>query len=104
MPKPIERRQQRRDAPAGGADTLTNTGLPQGNTLPAQGQTQDPVPRLPHERDESADSQAPAPAALPQGRVAHDDVSRGLVDTDRRPPMERAYAKLRQGADMPVKK
>ena len=30
---------------------------PQGNTLAAQGQTQEPVPRTPNERDESADSQ-----------------------------------------------
>ena len=28
-----------------------------GNTVPAQGQTQERVPRLPHEHDESADSQ-----------------------------------------------
>ena len=29
----------------------------QGNTIPAQGERQERVPRAPHERDESADSQ-----------------------------------------------
>ena len=58
----------------------------QGNTVPGQGetQTQRKVPRLPHERDESAVSQGSAePAARRVGGQAHKDIARGLVDTDR---------------------
>ncbi len=53
-------------------------------------------PRLPHERDESADSQ---PASVTQrGDIAHkafDDVRAGRVDTDRGPVLEELFA--RQG-------
>lgn len=46
-------------------------------------------PRLPHERDESSDSQVHGGQGVM--KQAHDDVQRGLQDTDRRPPMEQAY-------------
>lgn len=40
-------------------------------------------PRLPHERDQSADSQqGPQPPNDQAGRQAKRDVDRGLVDTD----------------------
>jgi hypothetical protein len=42
----------------------------------------DAAPRLPHEQDESEDSQASAPREIMQ--QAHDDLERGLVDTDLR--------------------
>ena len=64
----------------------SSNGARQGNTVPAQGetQTQHKVPRMPHERDESADSQASVePSARRVGGQAHEDVERGLVDTDR---------------------
>jgi hypothetical protein len=48
-----------------------------------------PAPRLPHEHDESSDSQTSK--ARPVIQQAHDDVSRGLVDTDRGTPMNDAY-------------
>jgi hypothetical protein len=49
-------------------------------------------PRLPHERDESTDSQGDAaPDNAPIGRQAHDDVQRGLVDTDRGPVVDDIY-------------
>jgi hypothetical protein len=55
-----------------------------GQTTPAQ--AEDRVPRLPHEHDESADSQAGEAGELPSAehsRQAFDDVERGLVNTDR---------------------
>jgi hypothetical protein len=71
----------------------------EGDTLPAQGPAQQPVPRMPHERDESADSQpSDEPSAKRMGRIAHDDIERGLVDTDKGPPLEETYEQLRQNA------
>ncbi len=56
-----------------------------GHTTPSQAEEQ--VPRLPHERDESVDSQAGGVAGeLPSAehsRQAFEDVERGLVNTDR---------------------
>lgn len=49
-----------------------------------------PGPRLPHERDQSAEAQAPhEPPEV--GRQAHEDLERGLVDTDRGPVLDRTY-------------
>lgn len=53
-----------------------------GNTKVEQGG--ESSPRLPHERDQSSDSQQTQEGRPPDvGRKAHDDVERGLVDTDR---------------------
>ena len=50
------------------------------------------APRLPHERDQSSDSQQTREGRPPEvGRKAHDDVERGLVDTDRGPVTDRVY-------------
>lgn len=47
----------------------------------------EPVPRLPHERDESASSQqGPDHAVIQQ---AAEDTQQGLVDTDRGPVLDR---------------
>jgi hypothetical protein len=47
-------------------------------------------PRLPHERDESSDPQAPVePGTRALGRQAARDIERGLVDTDLGPVFER---------------
>ncbi len=54
---------------------------------------QDTVPRLPHEHDESADSQTSEPRAVIQ--QAAKDLKRGLVDTDRGDEANRTYAKLK---------
>jgi hypothetical protein len=44
----------------------------------------EPKPRLPHEHDQSSDSQQTRDGHPPEvGRQAHEDVERGLVDTDR---------------------
>jgi hypothetical protein len=76
-----------------------------GNTVPAQGEKQERVPRTPSERDESADSQAAQePSAARVGQQARQDVERGLVDTDKGPVLDQAYDKQREGADDPVKK
>ena len=78
----------------------------QGQTIPGQGETevQHKSPRLPHEHDESADSQ-PATAANRQiGKLAHNDLAQGRVDTDKGPPMDATYDKVREGADSPRKK
>jgi hypothetical protein len=76
-----------------------------GNTVPAQGEKQQQVPRTPNERDESADSQASRePSGERVGRQASEDVERGLVDTDKGPVLDQAYDKVREGADDPIKK
>jgi len=80
---------------------LRRTSRPrQGNTVPAQGETEAArrVPRLPHERDESADSQPAAEASgRRMGKKAHDDLAQGRVDTDKGPVMDAAYEKVKRG-------
>ncbi|HSV47634.1 MAG TPA: hypothetical protein VLJ58_17735 [Ramlibacter sp.] len=73
------------------------TATSRGNTLPVQGDRQQPAPRLPHERDESADSQPSGePSAQRVGCIAHRDVEQGLQDTDKGPVMDAAYERLRK--------
>ena len=50
----------------------------------------DAEPQLPHERDESTEKDA---TPRPRIEQAHRDLKRGLVDTDRKPPMDEAYEK-----------
>ena len=60
---------------------------------------------MPHERDESADSQsAQEPSGQRVGRQAQEDVERGLVDTDKGPVLDQAYEKMREGTGDPVRK
>ncbi|HSI49879.1 MAG TPA: hypothetical protein VLA61_16525 [Ideonella sp.] len=54
-------------------------------------QSDGPKPKLPHERDESADT-APEPDALIQ--QAHRDVVSGKVDTDKGPVLEELNRRL----------
>ena len=76
-----------------------------GETVPAQGEDQQRVPKMPHERDESAGSQAAAePSGQRIGQAAYDDLERGLVDTDKGPVLDQTYDKVREGAQDPVKK
>lgn len=51
-------------------------------------------PKLPHERDESVDMTHGKPDA--QIEQAYRDVQRGLLDTDRGPPANRAYQKQKR--------
>lgn len=75
---------------------------PQGDTRAAQGPAQQPQPRMPHERDESVDSQGSGESSGQRmGRIAHDDVERGLVDTDKGPVIDEAYEKTRKTSDNP---
>lgn len=72
---------------------------PSGNTSTAQGETQQPVPRMPHEHDESSDQQAQGELVPSgKGRLAHDDVVRGVADTTRSVEIDDTYHRLRQGA------
>ncbi len=71
-----------------------------GRTTPSQGETTTPheVPRLPHERDLSADSQAGGEASgKKMGAQAHEDLKRGMTDTDKGPVMDRTYQKVKSG-------
>lgn len=70
----------------------------EGNTVVGQGENQAPKARMPHERDESADSQsADAPATRRLGQIAHDDVAEGQQDTDKGPALDAAYERQKDG-------
>jgi hypothetical protein len=70
----------------------------EGDTVTAQGENQAPKARMPHERDESADSQsAQAPSTQRIGQIAHDDVVEGQPDTERGPVMDAAYERQKDG-------
>ena len=61
-----------------------------GNTKVEQGG--ESKPRLPHEHDESSDSQQSQGGEPTEvGKRAHEDVERGVVDTDRGPVADRVY-------------
>lgn len=78
---------------------------PQGTTRAAQGPTQQPQPRMQYERDQSSDSQAAdEPSQHRMGKMAHDDVERGVVDTDKGPAIEEAYEKTRKTSANPERK
>lgn len=78
-------------------DADNNAQARKGETIPVQGPRQEPAPRMPHERDESAGSQtADEPSGKRMGQIAHDDLERGLVDTDKGPVLEETYEKLRE--------
>jgi len=67
----------------------------QGNTRPRVGGR--PAPRLPHERDESADSQQDTGNDVTeQGRRAYEDHLAGRVDTGLGPVLERVGRRLRK--------
>jgi hypothetical protein len=55
-------------------------------------------PRLPHEHDESSDSQDTG-VARPEIRQAHDDVASGVVDTDKGKPLDEAYQRQKTAKD-----
>jgi hypothetical protein len=75
---------------------------PRGNTVPQQGDKQARTPRMPHESDESADSQqADEPSQARMARAAQEDIERGVVDTDKGPSLHETYERVR---DDPEKK
>lgn len=71
-----------------------------GRTQPVQGEhtVDTPVPRLPHERDESDDSQVDSPATPPEptARKAYEDASQGKQDTSYSPVTDAAYHRQRK--------
>jgi hypothetical protein len=72
----------------------------EGNTVVQQGENQAPKARMPHERDESADSQSPdASSTRRMGQLAHDDVVEGQPDTDKGPALDAAYEKQKGGEE-----
>jgi hypothetical protein len=76
-----------------------------GNTRPVQGEPETRAPRAPHERDESADSQARGePSAPRMAKAGREDIERGVVDSDVGPVLDQTYDKVREGTDDPVKK
>jgi hypothetical protein len=95
--------------PAGRMETEERHETPSpkgGNTVTAQGETQQPKAQLPHERDESANSQAGEnPSARRMGEIAHDDVVEGQQDTSKAQELDATYHAVRKGADpAPVEK
>jgi hypothetical protein len=69
-------------------------GTRRSDTQPQQGERQEGSPREPHERDESADSQAKDEES--QGRMAdlgREDVERGVTDTDKGPVLREIHEK-----------
>ncbi len=68
---------------------------PESHTKPQMGEVQAPAPRLPHERDESSDSQD-AGQERPLIRKAHDDLAQGRTDTDRGTPMHDTYQRQKE--------
>lgn len=61
-----------------------------------QGEASGTQPRLPNERDESADSQAGGtPGAEAVGRQALEDLERGLADTSLGPVTDRTYRRVK---------
>lgn len=84
---------------------VTKARARQGDTVPAQGDTQERVPRMPHERDESADSQASSePSGRRMAQAGREDIERDVVDTDTGPVLNETYEKLRENASDPTKK
>ena len=72
----------------------------EGNTVTAQGENQAPKARMPYERDESADSQAPeAPGTRRMGQIAHDAEVDGQQDTSKARETDATYHRLREDAE-----
>jgi len=76
-----------------------------GNTVTAQGETQQRKAQMPHERDESASSQSSDnPSARRMGEIAHDDVMEGQQDTSKSQELDATYHDLRKSTDKPGRK
>jgi hypothetical protein len=72
----------------------------EGNTVTAQGENQSPKARMPHERDESADSQAPDnSSARHMGEIAHAAVAAGQEDTSKAKETDATYHQVQQTSE-----
>lgn len=68
-----------------------------GETVTQQGETQAGVPRMPHERDESADSQEKQEQSNERvARAGQKDVERGVADTTKGAELDATYDRLRE--------
>ena len=72
-----------------------------GQTKPVQGEN--PAPRLPHERDESADSQreardTSAASVITPSREAFTDAAKKQPDTGPAPVMDKAYSRQKKAS------
>jgi hypothetical protein len=78
----------------------------EGNTVTAQGENQAPKAQQPHERDESAQSQASDNSSQDRmGALAHDDVMEGQQDTSKAQELDATYHRVRQdSAPAPLEK
>lgn len=69
----------------------------EGDTVLVQGENQVPKARMPHERDESTDSQEGASSQVRRmGRIAHDSETSGQQDTDKGPVLDAAYERQQE--------
>jgi hypothetical protein len=73
-----------------------DTTLPPGSNTPgsAPENMAGPEGLLPHERDQATTMTGGIPA--PEGQQAYKDLQRGLQDTDKGPPSDRAYQKQKR--------
>jgi hypothetical protein len=72
----------------------------EGNTVLVQGENQVPKARMPHERDESADSQAAASQQTQRmGNIAKESVDRGERDTTKADAMDATYEQVKGGEE-----
>ena len=56
-------------------------------------------PKLPHERDQSASSQVDGtPMDDERARKGHDDIERGVVDTDKGPVLEQLDERMKRSS------
>ena len=93
-------REKMKGPPDSGLGSGKNPGASRGNTSTAQGEDQREVPRMPHERDESADSQPRHDASQERvGRAGKADAERGVADTSKGAELDATYDRLRE--DMP---
>jgi hypothetical protein len=70
------------------------------DTVMQQGEDQHGVPRMPHERDESADQQGQQePSGRRMARAGRQDVEAGVTDTSKGAELDATYDKLRE--DLP---
>lgn len=93
-------RERMTDPPGTGPGT-DQPAVGKGNTTTAQGENQHAVPRMPHERDESADEQPRMePSNERVGRAAQADAERGVADTSKGDELDATYDKLRE--DLPA--
>lgn len=70
------------------------------NTVTQQGENQAPKPRMPHERDESSDSQsAEASNVKRMGDLAHAAAESGQRDTTKGAELDATYHRVRQESE-----